>query len=581
MSRLTLPLQSKTKTMNKKKKENDDIIIQETDLLNLIEQIATSARFTETEEKLMAAAGEPALILSKELNCSTAQAIFFSLTFNLNFNNSYIAISDIANYLKCEPIYLAKNIRDLEILSKLKLIRKDMGERRMFGRKMNEQNHYYVPGDIVQSICERNEIIKTDIKTANLEDMLVLMSELFESYSTREIEISELKNEIHAMINNNKRFAFSKAILFNKLEDDSILIITQLSQSLFRGNDSVELGDLLSHLFHDVRTQVAQKRKFTREEHELLKKKLVCFEAGSFKSEFQVKLTEKFADQLFAGEKELMHNEKERQNAQLILHEVIPEKPLFYSGEEARNLQFIEESLMPENYRKLSGKLKSKGLSQGVNVLLYGPPGTGKTESVYQLARKTGRDIRQIDISETKSYWFGESEKIIKKVFDKYRAMVEKSKVPPILFFNEADGIFCKRKETVRSNTGQTENAIQNIILQEMETMNGILIATTNMAGNLDKAFERRFLYKILFEKPDLQARCMIWETRLPSVSADFIRYLAEHFDITGGQIDNVVRKYTMHQILKDRDPDPQEIITWCREENMQDEYSKIGFRYR
>jgi len=108
--------------------------------------------------------------------------------------------------------------------------------------------------------------------------------------------------------------------------------------------------------------------------------------------------------------------------------------------------------------------------------------------------------------------------------------------------------------------------------------MTGILIATTNMAGNLDKAFERRFLYKIMFEKPDVPARRMIWETRMPSVSSDIIKYLAEHFDLSGGQIDNVIRKYTMHQILKDRDPEFQEIITWCREENMQDEYRKIGF---
>lgn len=42
------------------------------------------------------------------------------------------------------------------------------------------------------------------------------------------------------------------------------------------------------------------------------------------------------------------------------------------------------------------------------------------------------------------------------------------------------------------------ENSIQNIILQEIEQLDGILIATTNLAENMDKAFERRFLYKIL-----------------------------------------------------------------------------------
>lgn len=43
-------------------------------------------------------------------------------------------------------------------------------------------------------------------------------------------------------------------------------------------------------------------------------------------------------------------------------------------------------------------------------------------------------------------------------------------------------------------------NALQNIILQEMEDLEGILIATTNMTKSFDAAFERRFLYKVLFK---------------------------------------------------------------------------------
>jgi len=96
---------------------------------------------------------------------------------------------------------------------------------------------------------------------------------------------------------------------------------------------------------------------------------------------------------------------------------------------------------------------------------------------LFQIARRTGRDIYQVPISETKSKWFGESERLIKSVFDRYLKISKDMTTIPILFFNEADGIFSSRKKTGDNNVEQTENAIQNIILQEMEDFSGILIA--------------------------------------------------------------------------------------------------------
>ena len=52
-----------------------------------------------------------------------------------------------------------------------------------------------------------------------------------------------------------------------------------------------------------------------------------------------------------------------------------------------------------------------------------------------------------------------------------------------------------------------------------METLEGIMIATTNLTTNLDKAFERRFLYKIRFDKPSVESRAKIWQTILPDLS--------------------------------------------------------------
>jgi len=83
----------------------------------------------------------------------------------------------------------------------------------------------------------------------------------------------------------------------------------------------------------------------------------------------------------------------------------------------------------------------------------------------------------------------------------------------------------------------------QNILLEELENFKGIFLATTNLADNLDKAFDRRFLFKIKFERPELKARTAIWMDKISYLSKEDATYLADNFDLTGGQIDNIVRK--------------------------------------
>jgi SpoVK/Ycf46/Vps4 family AAA+-type ATPase len=196
-------------------------------------------------------------------------------------------------------------------------------------------------------------------------------------------------------------------------------------------------------------------------------------------------------------------------------------------------------------------------------------PGTGKIETVYQIARKTGRDIMMVNISETKSHWFGDSEKKIKEIFDRYNTCVESNEIAPILLFNEADAVIGKRKEIGAHNRAvdQTENAMQNIILQEMENLKGIMIATTNLTRNMDKAFERRFLYKIEFGKPNLEAKKSIWQSLIPGLSQNETDTLAVQFDFSGGQIENISRKYTIEQVLSGNAPSLEMLNGYCKAE--------------
>ena len=224
--------------------------------------------------------------------------------------------------------------------------------------------------------------------------------------------------------------------------------------------------------------------------------------------------------------------------------------------------------------------MEESGFRCGFTCLFYGAPGTGKTETVLQLARQTGRDIMQVNVSQIKSCWVGESEKNIKSLFDTYREKVKKNETTPILLFNEADAIINKRQEGAERAVDKMENSIQNIILQEMENLDGILIATTNLAQNMDKAFERRFLYKIKFEKPTLEARMHIWHEMIPTLSDADIKILAEKYDFSGGQIENIARHNAINGILYgDKANSIDSLISYCDNERLETKESrKIGF---
>lgn len=320
---------------------------------------------------------------------------------------------------------------------------------------------------------------------------------------------------------------------------------------------------------------------FFDEKYVLLREGLVEFTVKGNLTDSRLCLTEK-GKKLFLDTDYSLY-EEHFDEKQMHLPDKIRSKKLFYSKENEKQISTMLNALSAKKFGQIQKRLKDKGLPTGVAVILHGAAGCGKTETVYQLAKKTGRAIFQVDISDTKSCWFGESEKIIKKVFTEYKKLCEKAKttncLTPILLFNECDAVFCKRRDVTTSNTAQVENAIQNIILQEMETLEGILIATTNLVDNLDPAFERRFLFKIRFEKPDYCAKCDIWKNKIKWLSDDDVKNLASNYDFSGGEIDNIVRKSMMQEIVTGAKPEFKDIVEMCSNEKLNSEGShKMGF---
>ena len=259
----------------------------------------------------------------------------------------------------------------------------------------------------------------------------------------------------------------------------------------------------------------------------------------------------------------------------------ISPKTLFFNDTVSKQVDELKGFFEPERYKAIYERMKQRGFRQGFACLFYGGPGTGKTETVYQLARQTGRAIMMVDVPSIRSKWVGESEKNIKAVFDRYRELVRRKALAPILLFNEADALICTRKSGAENAVDKMENTMQNIILQEMEDLDGIMIATTNLTDNLDPAFERRFLYKIMFEKPDAAVRQKIWQQMIPELKADDAAVLAGSFDFSGGQIENIARKHAINSILHGDSPEVLPVLeNYCRSEQLSNTVTRkrIGF---
>ena len=100
-----------------------------------------------------------------------------------------------------------------------------------------------------------------------------------------------------------------------------------------------------------------------------------------------------------------------------------------------------------------------------------------------------------------------------------------------------------------------------------MEKLDGIMIATTNLTQNLDPAFERRFLFKIEFEKPNLEAKRAIWHSMIPSLSETDTKILAKSYDFSGGQIENIARKGIIDHIIRGRRSTLSMLHDYCKHE--------------
>ena len=387
---------------------------------------------------------------------------------------------------------------------------------------------------------------------------------------------------------------FFKEHNLNKKEQ--IIFLALLKEEYSRSDESIRDMNSLIALISDDDYEKIKHRSLLEESGTLISKNLIDYDEmltpfGGINRNFYI------PEQILY---KISHpTKKETKHKKIKLDMLIKDQEMFELIEPKKSLDDIVldsktkeilNNLLKQMDKKVIDRLKKWGIKdkkKGIDarIIFYGAAGTGKTITALGLAKSLKKQVLSFDCSKILSMYVGESEKNVRKIFDDYYELCAKTKSQPILLLNEADQFLSNRVTGQISGSDKMHNQMQNIFLEQIERFDGILIATTNLQDSIDKAFSRRFNYKIEFTKPNQQQREQLWLKLLPKtlpISSKLDIKKLSFANLTGGQIELIIKNtaYKLAILGEDITFKTEDFLEQIKKEesSMFDKDKKVGF---
>lgn len=540
-------------------------------LVTALEEIWKQAKDSRLSEEYFAQVAEACAYVKRKLNISPIQSYIIAMLIDAGKS---LFLRDISKYAGCSNIMMMSYKKELDELHERWMI-----SWVLMTNNGNLEMGYGIRPLLIEAIQENKTFTAKPISEYTPYDALEQIGKWINIIDRENSYYHKIVNEIHSFMKNAEHISFIRTINEKKIpKAETVLLLIAMYAMVFGYQDMITQSDYLDVIKGFTGYQLLILK--LNEETDILNQLgyIECDCVEGLAEPYHYRLTKKAKEELLSEFSLLTYKQRSVSLAKLILSENIGVKQLFYNAKEKDQIDRLADLLSQDKFPVVKERMKEANMRPGFACIFYGSPGTGKTESVLQLARLTGRNVLQVDIARFRSKWVGDSEKQVQALFDQYEDLVNENKVCPILLINEADAIISKRTSNVSGSVDKMENTLQNIILQAMEQLSGIMIATTNLTENMDPAFERRFLFKVKFDKPSDEVKAKIWHSMLPSLPLEDASILAKHYNFSGGQIENIARKQIVEYVLNGEAANVKSLQKFCDEESIVAKTKPVGF---
>lgn len=514
-------------------------------VLDAIEKIYTLVKESSLKAETLSVAETELGILTHFFECTEEQAIILSVLILSKLTEGNCSIKDLLTHMSLKTshaLYFNELLHPFTAKGWLSPVK---------NVNLYPLTEYSIHSKLMRSVLTGKLEVWETSRIETSYDLLIHFQKKIKNKKNEFIGYQEFIEITNSLIYEYKNIELADFIIQMQMKPEDTLLFMIICLQYYSGRDSVDFEAIITDLDAPKQELYKLRNSYKNGTHFL-------FTAGLLKENISnnifegvsILLTEKA---IHAFDRNAVIKNKLPDGMLKHIEPIsISEKKLIFDNKEQQLVNKLHTMISTKNFNQLTKRLEGQGMKGGISVLLYGHPGTGKTETVLQIGKTSNRYIMQADASKIRSKWVGETAKNIKELFDEYRKARMDFEETPILLFNEADAIIGKRHH-VGDRGDQEMNTMQNILLEELENFEGIFIATTNLVDNIDKAFDRRFLYKIRFEKPGAETVAQIWKSKFPKVKMSVLKNICAKINLSGGQIENIRKKVMVDSLIEEK----------------------------
>ena len=483
---------------------------------------------------------------------------------------SYITLNELMGAFNCNLVDSISINEQLEYFRKAKMV---VVSKKTYGKK--EDIEYTLTQITLNAVLKGDSEVLNNKKELNFGAFLNLFHNVI--YND-EYDDEEVSTEMNVLFDEFEQLEEIKYLRAEKLssEELAIYLFVIARQSIF-GDNKITLERIFRVAVNDNFSKYYFQNELLEKRSQLLTNDLIKFSGDSYMD--SVQLTEKSIKALNILSKK---NSLQFSTGSDVVSLIMPDKIQYQEGmvyEESLKIDFLEQLISEQGYIKAINKLSEENVeTKQIVALLYGVSGLGKSQTVRNLAVKYNRPIIQVNLSQVKDAFVGNTEKNTQEVFNIYKKAVihfEHCKTidgkevgpygTPILYLDEFDSLIPHRdKSGSSSSVSSMYSNMVGIFLTELERINGIVLLSSNLPGAIDTSLHRRINFKFHFGTFSKQNQVRTLQLYFKDFEPTILEEVATVADLTPGNIVNIRKAYILESIFKDieKEEDKKLILT-------------------